>query len=318
MPFVNLSSLKRFRQFLSSLGLSRKFCALSFTLLALMYPGHNSLQTLMIEPGSVLALPLSTSLTTYPLSDNVRPPDTSALAVIVQDVASKTILFGHNLDAELMPASTTKLMTALVAKNLYSLDELVTITAEDHAVGHTMNLSSGEVLSVRDLLYGLLVESGNDAALALATHHPEGYTGFVAAMNSQAQTLRLTHTSYRNPSGVENYLHHTSVRDLAVLASSVAIDPLLAEIVSTKESIITSRTGQVHHLVNTNELLGEVEGVRGMKTGWTEHAGECLVTYVEREGRGVIIVVLGSTDRFGDSAKLIDWVYTHHTWVNPN
>ncbi|MBU1922640.1 D-alanyl-D-alanine carboxypeptidase, partial [Patescibacteria group bacterium] len=138
------------------------------------------------------------------------------------------------------------------------------------------------------------------------------------AMNTKATELHLDNTSFRNPSGVESYNHYTSARDLAVLAAHFAEIPLLSEIVATKNITVTDVSGQlIHRLDNTNELLGELEGVKGMKTGWTENAGECLVTYVEREGRGVIIVVLGSKDRFGDTEHLVDWVYSHHTWVTP-
>lgn len=317
MPISKQHPLSHFFNSLQRLSFSRQLFIFSLLLLSFFYPGQNQLQTLTLSPGLPYVF-ASTSgfLANFPLSDSTPPPKTSARSIFIQDLASFTPLLALNPDQELLPASTTKLMTALVALDHYQLDEVVTITAEDHAIGHTMNLFTGEQLTIRSLLAGLLIESGNDAALTLALHHPDGYAGFVQAMNDKALALGLTDTSYRNPSGVESYNHYTSARDLAVLAAYAIKQPTIAELTSTESLLVTDLSGNyAHYLNNTNELLGQLEGVRGLKTGWTENAGECLVTYVEREGRGVVIVVLGSRDRFGDTTSLIDWVYSHHTWV---
>jgi len=318
MQIFNFAQITVFLTFLTKLPRPRLIFASLLFLLALFYPGQNSLQTITIKPGpieSYLLPPYDPA--PYPKSDGTLPPYISATGVIVQDVDSKTILYEYGPDLTLLPASTTKLMTALVVLENYDLEEVVTISLESDAIGHTMGLEDGESITILSLLYGLLVESGNDAALALANHYPGGYTSFIKAMNDKAAALSLSHTTYKNPSGVESYGHLTTARDLAVLAAYIAQFDLLKEITSTKEITITDVTGQItHDLVNTNELLGELVGVKGMKTGWTEHAGECLVTYVEREGRGVILVVLGSLDRFGDTTRLIDWVYSHHTWIS--
>lgn len=290
----------------------------SLLLLSFLYPGQNKLQTTIIHPGPVIPVRGSVlSAADYPLSDSTPPPAITAHSIIIQDISSKSLLYSRDPDTPLLPASTTKLMTALIALDTYQLGDTLTVKQEDHAVGHTMHLVQGETITVESLLYGLLVESGNDAALTLATNHPDGYDGFVNAMNAKAQELHLTNTTYRNPSGVENYNHLTTTRDLAILAAHISQIPLLSDITSTQSITVTDTSGTIsHHLENTNKLLGSLDGVIGMKTGWTERAGECLVTYVEREGRGVITVVLGSQDRFGDTAKLIDWVYNHHTWVS--
>lgn len=319
MPIFNFSTINEFWQALKALSSPYKILATSYLILTVMYPGQNDLQTLSILDGPIrsFAAPIL-ELADYPTSNSASVPFVSARSVIVQDVDSKAILLKVRPDESLMPASTTKLMTALVALDNYSLDSVVTITSEDHAVGHSMNLQAGETITIKNLLYGLLVESGNDAALALAQFHPGGYDGFISAMNKKADALGLTRTSFRNPSGVESYGHLTSARDLAVLASYALSNSLVREIVNTKSMVITDTKGSIeHHLVNTNKLLGELEGVQGMKTGWTENAGECLVTYVERGGRGIIIVVLGSRDRFGDTRTLVDWAYSHHTWQKP-
>lgn len=318
MPIFNPTSLQSFWASLQKLDFARQLLASSFLLLAILYPGHNPLQVLTIQAGPVSSLPPTPVLAAYPLFDGSSPPPTMARAVVVQDLASKTILYAKAPDTQYLPASTTKLMTALVALDNYSLDDTLTITPQDLAIGHTMDLVVGESISVHNLLYGLLVESGNDAAQALANHHPAGYAGFVAEMNAKAQALNLAHTTYRNPSGIESYGHLTSARDLAVLASHALTSELIRTIVGTKQIVVTDTAGTLSHsLTNTNQLLGELAGVQGLKTGWTENAGECLVTYIEREGRGLILVVLGSDDRFGDTRALVDWAYSHHTWVTP-
>lgn len=310
---------KSFLAALTSLPLSRFILALCLFLLAFLYPGHNFLQSQILHPSKVLSYSLPTpNLTIYPISDGVSVPSTSARAVIVQDVGSKSLLYAKNPDTLLLPASTTKIMTALVARNTWGdLSTPLTVVNEDRAIGQTIKLVKGEQLSVESLLKGILIHSGNDAALALADNYDGGYPAFVAAMNVQAKDLHLEHTVYKNPSGIEQYGHVTTARDLATLASVAMADPVLRDIVATRYTVISDITGTIKHpLVTTNELLGEIEGLSGLKTGWTENAGECLVSYVERDGRGIIVVVLGSLDRFGDTRRLIDWVYAHHTWGN--
>jgi D-alanyl-D-alanine carboxypeptidase (penicillin-binding protein 5/6) len=254
----------------------------------------------------------------------------TARAVVIQDAVGKSLLADIQGDRQVLPASTTKIMTALVARDTWpNLDETVTVQSEYRAIGQTIELQKGETLTVRNLLRGLLIHSGNDAALALADNYcvlesPAGgvgacgYDAFVDAMNAKARALHLAATTYKNPSGIEQYGHVTTARDLAVLASAAMQDPVVAEIVSTKFTTITDVTGTITHpLESTNELLGEIPGIKGLKTGWTENAGECLVTYIEQRDHPVIIVVMGSADRFGDTRALVDWVYRHHTWVDP-
>lgn len=308
--------------------LPRRLFYSSLLLLSLLYPGHNYFQTMIVKPGPVRTYAVPTpSLTPYPVSDGT--PLTLSSPAIVQDVLSKVIIYSKDPDSVLMPASTTKIMTALVAFDHYQLDEILTIRTEDRAIGSTMELIRGEQITVENLLYGLLVESGNDAALALAENFcaPNGATGevgscgydaFVKAMNEKAKLLHLNKTIYKNPSGVESFGHVTTARDLSVLAAYAVENPIINKIMQVKNVTVTDVTGTVsHYLENTNELLGVLPGVKGLKTGWTENAGECLVTYVERDGHPVITVVLGSSDRFGETTRLVNWVYAHHTWQLP-
>lgn len=315
--------LKLFRKFLLSLNnlsTDRLILISSFLLLIFLYPGQNSLQTIVINPGPVRASTLSIiTPILYPQSDGTKIPYHSARAVVIQDLESKTILYSKNPDMLTLPASITKVMTALVALDYWSdLDTIIEVKNEDRAIGQTIKLERGEQITIKNILYGLLVHSGNDAALALAENFPGGYTAFVSTMNKKAQELHLDHTTFKNPSGVEQYGHSTTARDLAVLAAYAMQNTIIAQMAQTKRIVITDITSSISHdLETTNELLGVIPGMIGLKTGWTTNAGECLVSFVERDGHQIVVVVLGSLDRFGDSTALINWAYAHHNWIIP-
>jgi len=303
-----------------NLDLSRQLFAISILFVASFYPGHNKLQTLVLNPGPMKSYDLSHNLfTIYPMSDGTKVPPLSSRGVVVQDLHSHAIIFERQADIHMLPASTTKIMTALVALNTWQdLDTVLTVKNEDRAIGQTIDLVKGEQLTVESLLKGILIHSGNDAALALADNYPGGYSEFVVAMNAKAKELHLDNTTYKNPSGIEQYGHVTTPRDLAILAGVAMSNPTIAQIANIKFTIVTDITGEISHpLETTNELLGVIDGLHGLKTGWTENAGECLVSYIERDGHAVIIVVLGSLDRFGETTKLVDWVYSHHNWITP-
>ena len=137
-------------------------------------------------------------------------------------------------------------------------------------------------------------------------------------MNAKAKSLHLDHTTFKNPSGVEQYGHTTTARDLAVLAAYAMQNQVIANMAQTNRIVVTDVTGSISHdLETTNELLGQIPGLKGLKTGWTTNAGECLVSFVERDGHQIVVVVLGSLDRFGDSTALINWTYNHHNWIIP-
>lgn len=300
---------------------ARKALALSCLSFAFLYPGHNPLQTIVIHPAPPKSYDLSVGdLPLYPVHDQTPPPYLSARGVIVQDVTSKTILYSRGADLPLSPASTTKIMTAILARDTWEdLSTPITVLNEDRAIGQTINLFQKEVLTLHNMLRGLLIHSGNDAALALADNYEGGYAEFISAMNRKAQDLHLNNTTYRNPSGIDQYGHTTTPRDLAVLAQVAMADPVIAEIVSTKNTQITDLTGQItHDLESTNQLLGVIPGLLGVKTGWTTRSGECLVSYVVRDDHPLVIVILGSSDRFGETASLVEWAYAHHNWITPN
>lgn len=245
-------------------------------------------------------------------------PVLSAQGVYAYDLDSGVVLYEKNSDEVLFPASTTKIATALVAMDTYNMDEILnagTVKVE----GSKMGLVWYENISVKDLLYGLLVLSANDAAEVLAANYPGGRAEFIKQMNLKARELKAPNTRFLNPSGLDEEGQKTTAKDLARISSQAMLNESFAEIVGTKSYIAKSADEKfVHPLVNRNELLGTVPGVLGVKTGWTEGARENLVTQVERDGKRVMIALLGSQDRFGETKELIEWIFGNFEWKNLN
>lgn len=258
---------------------------------------------------------LKASLSPLPvLAKEATFPILSAQAVLAIDANSGVTLFEKNADNPVLPASTTKIVTALVTLDNYSLDEVITV-GKVSVEGQKMGLIKGEQLTVHNLLYGLLVYSANDAAEVLAENFPGGRDAFISAMNEKAKELHLENTKFYNPTGLDGNGHVTTAKDLVRISRVAMQNSIFAEIVSTQEKVVKSEDGKiVHHLTNINELLGKVPGVMGIKTGWTENARENLVTYLERNNHKIYIAVLGSQDRFGETKELIDWIFTNYTW----
>lgn len=284
----------------------------------LLYPGQNRLgvlSTSLLRVPVTIPFPVPTPAL-YPINvTGVYPPgDISAKGVVVSDVDSGVILYQRNSDEPFAPASTTKILTALVALDAYALDDVLTVKTVQNT-GQTMKLVSGERMSVENLLYGALIQSGNDAVWVLAENYPGGVNAFVAAMNEKARSLSLTRSHFTNPVGFDDPNHTMTPMDLMRLSIAALSNMTIAKMVAIPQITISDVTHTYfHHLTNVNQLLGKVPGVGGIKTGWTEEAGENLVTLVERNGRRVIIVVLKSEDRFADTTKLIDWVFANHRW----
>lgn len=253
----------------------------------------------------------------YPVTLNTYVfPEITATAGLVTDVDSMVNLYENNSELKVFPASTTKIMTGLIVLENYPLSDILTVFGTK-VEGNLIGLEKGEQLSVESLLYGLLIASGNDTAQALAENFPGGVAGFVDEMNRKAQELSLKDTYFTNPIGYDEPGHYTTARDLKTLAMVAIRSEDFDRIVSTQLKEITDVTGEKKHLLkNTNLLIGKIDGVKGIKTGWTETAGECLVTLVDRSGKKVLIVVLGSKDRFGETEKIIDWVYNNFRWQN--
>ena len=179
-----------------------------------------------------------------------------------------------------------------------------------------MELEQGEKITVENLLLGMLVASANDAAEVLAQNHPQGKAAFIKAMNQKVKDLNLTDTQFTNPTGLDDYGHYTTAHDLSLLAAHAMDNPILAKMVGIIGVTISDTDSTIFHELETiNQLLDVVPGLSGVKTGWTELAGECLVAYTVRGDHRLITVVLGSIDRFGETSELINWAFTNHQWL---
>jgi len=241
-------------------------------------------------------------------------PVISAQGALIQDLNSGVYLYEKGSEKSLYPASTTKIMTAIVALDFYPESYVVEI-GKIKIDGQKMGLKEGQKISAYDLIKAMLVFSANDAAEALAAGYPGGRELFVATMNNKAKSIGLTNTKFNNPAGLDSEDNITSAKDLEKLAIVAMKNPIFAGIVKQKEVNVATIDGKdSFKLMSTNKLLGKVEGVLGVKTGWTENARENLVVYVERDGKKILLTLLGSQDRFGETKELIDWVFANYEW----
>ena len=234
----------------------------------------------------------------------------SARAAVVIDADTGETLFEQNADSRLPMASTTKIMTALVALGEGDLDRVYTVKPEYAAVeGSSMYLKAGETLSLRDTLYGLMLASGNDAAVAVAGECG-GMTAFVGKMNAKAAELGLTDTHFDNPNGLPSDTHYTTAHELAKITAAALKDPVFRQIVSTKSCTVSG-----HALSNHNRLLSMYDGAIGVKTGFTRAAGRCLVSAAERNGRTIIAVTLNDPNDWNDHREMLDAGFAQYSEV---
>lgn len=237
-------------------------------------------------------------------------PTLAAAAYLLYDVDSAQLLLQQNAAEPLPPASLTKLMTALLVLEKGDLQAVVTIQGSDLVGGTSMGLQPGERRTVEELLWGLLVPSGNDAATALARFTGGSVAAFVTQMNERASQLGLTQTRFVNPHGLDAEGHLSSAADLLVLVQQNWDFPLFRQIVATPSTTVAGRT-----LRNTNQLLASYPGANGIKTGTTDAAGECLVAGIQHNGRQIIGIVLGSSDRYADMRALDAYYQATYQWL---
>ena len=236
-------------------------------------------------------------------------PEVSAASGILVHAESGTVLWEKDAHTPMLIASTTKLMTALVVLEHCNLDETVEILWDDVQVeGSAMYLRPGETYTVEELLYGLLLASGNDAALALARHTAGSVEDFAVLMNETARKLDMTESRFQNPHGLDAENHHASAGDLAKLMCAAMENPDFARICGTHAETVHGVT-----YVNHNKLLTTCDGVVAGKTGYTIAAGRSLVTCCEREGMRLVCVTLSAPDDWNDHAALYDWAYGVYT-----
>ncbi len=252
-------------------------------------------------------------------SDITKIPEINARHAVILDRCSKKVIYGKKETEKCKMASTTKIMTAIIVIENCALDDIVTVSEKSAGTGgSTIHLSKNDKITVHDLLYGLMLKSGNDAAVALAEHAGSSIEGFANLMNKKANELGLKSTHFSTPHGLDNKDHYTSAYDLAILADYALKNEIFSNIVKTKSYTITIN-GYPRSLTNTNELLGNFEGIYGVKTGFTNGANRCLVTSCKRGDLDIICVVLGCDTkkyRTQDSIKLLNYVFSNYTVIN--
>ena len=241
-------------------------------------------------------------------------PGVSARSFVLMDAGTGTILAERNADTQMLVASTTKILTAaLVIVHVDDLDEVVTILPEAVGIeGSSMYLRAGEEIAVRDLLYGLMLASGNDAAVALAYHVAGGIPEFADLMNEKAAELLMEHSHFSNPHGLDAEDHVSTAGDMAKLTAWAMELTDFVQIASTRQVQAAGRS-----LVNHNKLLWRYPGTLGVKTGYTKASGRSLVSAAERDGTMLICVTLSAPDDWDDHAALYDWGFARFKYHAP-
>lgn len=237
-------------------------------------------------------------------------PALSAASAVVMDADTGQVLFARNAHQPKPIASTTKIMTALVAIECGNLYSTATVSPRAAGVeGSSVYLRAGEKLTLEELIYGALMHSGNDACVAIAEHLAGREEVFVNFMNYKAHRLGARNTNFCNTNGLPHDKHLSSAYDLALITRHALRNPVFSRIVSTKTHTIAGPKGK-RFLSNTNKMLWSYQGADGVKTGTTNAAGKCLVSSASRDGRRLIAVVLHSDDRWGESIKLLNYGFT--------
>lgn len=231
-----------------------------------------------------------------------KTAEAEARSEMAMEVSTGAVLEENNADVKLPMASTTKIMTAVIVIEDCDPDEVIEVPDEAvGAEGSSIYLKKGEKISVKDLLYGLMLRSGNDAAAALAIHHSGSIQKFAEKMNEKAKALGAENTNFANPSGLPDDSHFTTARDLCRIACHAMKNPKFKEIVGTK-----NYSGEFRSFTNKNKMLYSYDGANGVKTGYTKNAGRCLVSSAERNGMEVVCVVLNCPEMYERSKQILD------------
>ncbi len=246
-----------------------------------------------------------------PETFKASPASADAAAEIAMELCTGTVLEERNADVKLPMASTTKIMTAIVIIEDCDLDEVLTVPdAAVGAEGSSIYLKKEEEIDVRDLLYGLMLRSGNDSAAALAIHHSGSIEKFVEIMNEKAKIIGAVNTHFKNPSGLPDGEHFTTASDLCKIACYAMQNPVFKQLVSTK-----SYQGKYRNYSNKNKMLFNYDGANGVKTGYTLNAGRCLVTSAERNGMDIVTVVLNCPDMYERSAEILNTCFADYQLI---
>lgn len=247
-----------------------------------------------------------------PSNAQAADPNISARSAILMDVTTGEILFAKDMHSRMEPASTTKVLTAVVALEKGSLLQLIRVSENaSQTEGSSIWLEAGEVEPLGDLLHGLLLSSGNDAAVTIAENLAGSEEQFVAWMNEKARQLGAVDSQFANTSGLPDSRHYTSVYDMALITRYALGNPTFSKIVGTRRHVMPWPGREWDRaLTNHNKLLWRYEGADGVKTGYTRSAGHCLVATATRGGQRLLAVVFKSGDIYGDSAALFDWGFS--------
>lgn len=252
-------------------------------------------------------------------SSTIEIPQILSRHAIVLDRLTLSILFEKDGYSKTPMASTTKIMTAIIAIENSKLSDMVTISSKAaNTGGSTLGIKKNSTLSMETLLYGLLLRSGNDCAVAIAEHISGSISEFSNIMNQKAKTLNLKNTNFVTPHGLDATEHYTTAYDLAILTNYALKNEIFSKIVNTKNTTIIL-DGYEKSINNTHELLGYTEGVYGVKTGFTGNAGRCLVTACNRNNLDIIIVILGADTkkiRTTDTINLINYIYNNFETID--
>lgn len=252
-------------------------------------------------------------------SNKIDNPELNARIALIYDRASGRIIYEKNGNKQTPMASTTKILTSIVILENADLKETVTIGSKAAGTGGSrLGLKKNDKITVNDLLYGLMLRSGNDAAVALALHVGGSIEGFADMMNKKAEELGLTNSHFVVPHGLDNEGHYTTAYELAKMADYALNIPKFKEIVSSKSATIYIN-GYPKAINNTNNLLGSVSGVYGVKTGFTNGAGRCLVSSCKRGELDIITVIIGANtnnQRTADTKELIEYAFNNFSLIN--
>lgn len=251
-------------------------------------------------------------------SGTAGPPTVSAKSAVLIEAETGRIITGKREHVRMPMASTTKIMTALVAIEKVPLDRVVSVSAKAVGVeGSSVYLFAGEELTMEALLYAMLLESANDAAAAIAIEIGGSIDAFADMMNEKAKELGLSDTHFKNPHGLGDEDHYTTAYDLAVIAAEALKNETFRRIVSTyKKTIPMQSTGGVRLLINHNKMLRLYDGAIGVKTGFTKQSGRCLVSAAERDGVTLVAVTLSAPDDWNDHTRLLDYGFSVYERIN--
>lgn len=238
----------------------------------------------------------------------------SARAEIAMELSTGTTLTENNAHARLPMASTTKILTAIIIIEDCNLDEEITVSDEAVGVeGSSIYLQKDEKIDIRDLLYGLMLRSGNDSAAALAIHHSGSIESFACVMNERAKKMGAKNSNFKNPSGLPDDEHYTTAYDLCTIACYAMKNEVFRQIVST-----TNYSGKYKNFINKNKILYKYENANGIKTGYTLKAGRCLVSSAQQNGMDIVCVVLNCPDMYERSIEIFESCYKKFRLVHLN